>query len=116
MDLRNSRIPSRFSAWLAANGLCVATLLGFMITRLSPMASAISFCNAFNPVNARLARSLPAVKATWLGFMAGSAPDVAEKVLEKLAVNAAAEARSDDLRNWRRVVPRVVFISGPGGT
>src|SRR5512138_1503927 len=66
MDFRNSRMPSRLSAWLAHRGRSMWTLLGLRIMCLLPMAAAISFLNGSRALNAKLARSLPVVSATRL--------------------------------------------------
>src|ERR1035438_4444291 len=104
MDFRNSRMPSRLSAWLAHSGLVMMTLLGFMTTRLLPIASSISLLNGSSAVNARFARSPPEVSETRLirppaAAGAGWAAGEASAALAEAARHAGRGARAP--RFWR---------------
>src|ERR1017187_1731087 len=94
MDFRNSRMPSRLSAWLPERGTVVMTLLGLITTRFLPIAAAISFLNGSSDLKAMLARSSPAASETRLLMMplaaAGAAVVVAAIAMGRRQAVAAA--------------------------
>src|ERR1035438_507111 len=119
MDLRNSRMPSRLSAWLAQSGTLMMTLLGLRMTRLLPMAAAISFLNGSRDLKAMLARSSPEASETRLLKMpladAGAVAVMAAIAMgRRQAVAAAAPPMTEVLRkSLREAKPLMVMISIP---
>src|SRR5208337_3468371 len=117
MDLRNSRIPSRLSAWEADNGWLGITLLGLIMTRFLPIAAAISFLNGSSALNAMLARSSPAARETRLVELSraaegASAPKAdGKRPATAATVPAAAVVFRKSLREVKE--PVVIFLTLP---
>ncbi len=113
-------MPSRLSAWLAQSGLLMMTLFGLRMTRLLPIAAAISRRKGWSAMKARLARSSPAVRETRLvyppgagGAAGGSSAASARAGGSRQVASAAALPNSEALRNSRREVKRFDFIVPP---
>jgi len=67
---RSQKFQNSFQivAWEADKRRLGMTLLGLMMTRFLPIATAISFLNGSSALNAMLARSSPAAKETGLSY------------------------------------------------